>query len=99
MDAQQKALERTIAAGANVLSDKHAALVELCRLLASQIDDAGPELGPSNRLSAAYLSALKDLGRIMAATEDTRRTGKLAQLRALQAVTESRQGASLRKSH
>lgn len=37
-------------------------LVELCVTLARQVDDSGPE-GPGTRLSAAYLSALKDLTR------------------------------------
>jgi hypothetical protein len=36
-----------------------APLLELCRTLAAQMDTAGAE--PSTRLTAAYLSALKDL--------------------------------------
>jgi hypothetical protein len=40
---------------------QHAPLVELCRTLAAQMDAAGSE--PSTRLTAAYLSALKDLRR------------------------------------
>jgi hypothetical protein len=38
-----------------------APLLELCRTLAAQMDTAGAE--PSTRLTAAYLSALKDLRR------------------------------------
>ena len=36
----------------------------LCRLLADQIDGSGEEA--TNRLTAAYLSALKDVERVMA---------------------------------
>lgn len=39
--------------------DRYAATIELARTLARQMDDAMPE--PSTRLSAAYLSVLKDL--------------------------------------
>ena len=38
---------------------RYAATVQLARTLARQMDDALPE--PSTRLSAAYLSVLKDL--------------------------------------
>lgn len=40
---------------------EHAPLVELCRVLAAQMDAAGTD--PTTRLTAAYLSALKDLRR------------------------------------
>ena len=83
MDTQRESLERSIAAGAGVLTDKHAALLALCRELAGQMDEAAYEAGPSTRLSAAYLSALKDLGRALAAKEEKRDGGKLAQLRGL----------------
>ena len=85
MDSQREALERSIAAGAEVLTDKHAALLALCRELAGQMDDAGTEGGPSTRLIAAYLSALKDLGRALAVpVAEERVGGKLSQLRATQ---------------
>ena len=41
-------------------------LLELCRALSRQMDTASVE-GPSSRLSAAYLSALKDLSKILVA--------------------------------
>jgi hypothetical protein len=55
-------------------------LMELCRTLAAQMDEAGSE--PSTRLTAAYLSALKDLRRAVAeSTAQTTKPGKLAELR------------------
>lgn len=84
-DGQRKALERTIAAGAAVLTDRHAALLALCRELAGQMDDTASDTGPSTRLIAAYLSALKDLGRALAVPVEKERVGgKLSQLRATQ---------------
>lgn len=44
----------------------HKPLMELCRTLAAQMDHAGPDA--STRLTAAYLSALKDLNRILSGT-------------------------------
>ncbi|RYF60718.1 MAG: hypothetical protein EOO27_04850 [Comamonadaceae bacterium] len=43
------------------LGDQHAALISLCRATAQQMDDADGV--PTNRLSAVYLSCLKDLTR------------------------------------
>ena len=57
-----KALEVTLASDARYAADAHAALVSLCRVLADQIDDAGDAV--STRLTAAYLSALKDLAKV-----------------------------------
>lgn len=57
-----EALEETLASDARYAEKQHSALVSLCRLLALQIDAADAEA--TNRLTAAYLSALKDLGRI-----------------------------------
>jgi hypothetical protein len=50
MDTQSTALERTIRAGAAVLTDKHSALLALCRELARHVDVAGPD-GPSTGLT------------------------------------------------
>lgn len=83
MDRQQDALERTIAAGAGVLTDKHAALLALCRELAEQMDGDPSESPPSTRLIAAYLSALKDLGRALNSKEEKRTGGKLSELRSI----------------
>lgn len=78
------ALERTIVGGADVLADdQHAALVALCRSLADQMDDAEPNGGPSTRLVAAYLSALKDVWRVLAEKRaGVEPSGTLAVLRA-----------------
>lgn len=81
MATQKEALERTIAAGAGVLTDKHAALLALCRELAKQMDEDAMGSTPSTRLIAAYLSALKDLGRALNTKEEKRAGGKLAELR------------------
>jgi hypothetical protein len=56
-------LARTLASDPRFKAQQHEALVGLCELLAEQIDEAGAKA--SNRLTAAYLSALKDLGRIL----------------------------------
>ncbi len=62
----------------------HAPLIELCRTLAAQMDAAGAE--PSTRLTAAYLSALKDLRRATLELPAERPRGKLAELRAMRPV-------------
>ncbi len=58
------AVNKAIKAGAGVFSDEHEPYLELLSTLARQMDDAGGD--PSTRLSAAYLSALKDLQKIFA---------------------------------
>jgi hypothetical protein len=60
-------LEVTLASDDRFAAEQNRALVSLCRLLAEQIDDAGEKA--SNRLTAAYLSALKDLNRILTAEQ------------------------------
>jgi hypothetical protein len=77
--SQRKALETTITAGQGTLGDRHAALVELCRVLADQMDAAG-DAGPSGRVVASYLSALKDLGRALGNAAPRSAGGKLASL-------------------
>lgn len=60
---------------------RHAPLVELCYTLAGQMDSAGGE--PSTRLTAAYLSALKDLRRAVDAQKSVGELSpRLRQLRA-----------------
>lgn len=81
MNRHSKAIEAAIASGKSRLSDDQAPLVELCRVLADQMDTAGTD-GPSSRLAAAYLSALKDLSRALSSIKPRMEdTGKLAQLR------------------
>lgn len=88
LDEQAEALEDAIAAAGDKIKPEHSAIVALCRLLAGQMDRAvaDSEDGPSSRLSAAYLSALINLNRVIAAGEKgaARAPGKLAQLRAIQ---------------
>lgn len=50
-------------------TSRHAALVALCRRLADQMDAGGLEV--SSHVSAAYLSALKDMQRAVAAVAGT----------------------------
>lgn len=57
-----EALEQTLTAVGRPMTTTHRALAELGRTLAQQMDAAGAD--PSTRLSAAYLSALKDIGRV-----------------------------------
>lgn len=73
------AVEATITAAGNVLDGRHTALLELVRTLAGQMDTAGAD--PSTRLSTAYLSTLKDLGRVTATPAPARKTKGLAELR------------------
>jgi hypothetical protein len=49
----------------------YAPLIELCRTLAGQMDEAGKD--PSTRLTAAYLSALKDFRRAVVQLPSIRR--------------------------
>ncbi len=59
-----KAVSAAVKAGEGILSPVHEPLIQLVTELAAQMDAAGGE--SSTRLSAAYLSALKDLGRALA---------------------------------
>ena len=59
----RSAFEVTFKSDQRLAAPKHAALIALCRLLADQIDGSGAEA--TNRLTAAYLSALKDVERVM----------------------------------
>jgi hypothetical protein len=59
-----EAVRAAVKAGEAVLSPAHAPLIALITELAEQMDAAGGE--SSTRLSAAYLSALKDLSRALA---------------------------------
>lgn len=92
---QRDELERTIAAGMSrgvLKADEDAALLALCRLLADQMDDAvqDSDEGPSTRLSAAYLSALKDLQRALSREVEQRNKGsRLAHLRAVHSVKDA----------
>jgi hypothetical protein len=61
------------------LTASHKPLMELCRTLAAQMDKEGAEA--STRLTAAYLSALKDLTRITTGTGSAGATGSGARKR------------------
>lgn len=58
------AFEVTFKASPLLSEPQHAALVALCRTLADELDTEG-----GARISAAYLSALKDVGRVLAMPE------------------------------
>lgn len=79
MGKHQDAVEATITAAAGAIDGRHTALLELVRTLAGQMDQAGAD--PSTRLSAAYLSTLKDLGRITATPARARGRSSLDELR------------------
>ncbi|MDQ0633346.1 hypothetical protein QFZ40_001255 [Arthrobacter pascens] len=85
MSKHLDAVEATITAAGSILNGRHTALVELVRTLAGQMDAAGAD--PSTRLSAAYLSTLKDLGRVMATATPTKGSNSLDELRQRFAAT------------
>lgn len=78
--AHLEAIEAAMTSSRLTEHAEHAPLVELCRTLARQMDAAGDE--PSTRLSAAYLSALKDVRRATITLPAKRSGGKLGHLRA-----------------
>lgn len=62
-DIHSQAVEDAISAAGDLLKPVHGPLLGLVRALAEQMDATGPE-GPGSRLSASYLSALKDFGKV-----------------------------------
>ena len=86
---QREALERTLRAGEGQLGEVHAALVELCRTMADQIDRAD-DRGPSSHVSAAYLSALKDLHRAIGDEKKESTGGNLARLRSVSTTSKAK---------
>jgi hypothetical protein len=76
-----KAIEAAIKTSGLGAMEEHGPLLELCRTLAGQMDAAGME--PSTRLTAAYLSALKDFRRAGAELPPRQEPGRLAELREL----------------
>ncbi|WP_269939023.1 hypothetical protein [Arthrobacter sp. HY1533] len=60
-----------------ILTGSHKPLMELCRTLAGQMDREGANA--STRLTAAYLSALKDLNRVTTGSGSAGATGSSAQ--------------------
>ncbi len=90
MTTNRAAVETAIAAAGAKLGPTDQPLVELLRILADQVDAAGPD--PSTRLSAAYLSALKDFRRALDSgstnTAPTAVGNRLAQLRAIHGRTQ-----------
>lgn len=64
MHTHLDAVDAAVASGRGILQPSHQPLVELVRALARQVDASGTG-GPSARLGAAYLSALKDLSRAL----------------------------------
>lgn len=84
-----RAVQAAVKAGGGVLTDVHQPLIILCEELAAQMDAADGE--SSTRLSAAYLSALKDLGRALANVRPQEAPDALAALKAKRGKT-ARQG-------
>lgn len=86
-DTASSALERVIAASRTLQAPASAAVVQLARLMASQVDAAGP--AASTRLTAAYLSALKDLRRLSVGgdTAAAKPASRLAFMQAIAART------------
>ena len=83
MTTNRTAVETAITAAGTKLGDVDMPLIELLRTLADQMDTAGPD--PSTRLSAAYLSCLKDFRRALESKPavPTPANSRLAQLRAI----------------
>lgn len=79
MTTHLEAVEATITAAGTIMDGRHTALIQLVRTLAGQMDAAGAD--PSTRLSAAYLSTLKDLGRVMAVRAPGKPGNSLDELR------------------
>lgn len=77
-----EALEATIAACEPLQRPEHAALVTLCRWLAGEMDRH-----PNARLSACYLSALKDVHRVVSTAKPA--PVKTSKLQLLQAEREA----------
>ena len=71
----RRALEVTVKASPTLARPEHAAIVALARSLADAMDQADTT---SSHMSAAYLSALKDLSRATAAAPEPAKTGGLA---------------------
>ena len=65
-DVNVNSVELAIKAAGTGIPAAYWPLLELCRALARQMDTASAE-GPSSRLAASYLSALKDLSKILVA--------------------------------
>jgi hypothetical protein len=80
--AHIRALNRALKAAGAQLTAQDDALVETLRTLARQMDDAGGN--PGTRLTACYLSAQRDLARVLTATRGKTAGGpsKLQLLRA-----------------
>ena len=85
MGRHEKAMNAAIKAAGNKLGPTETPLVELAKVLARQMDAAGPD--PSTRLSGSYFSCLKDIRRVLADTPvaATPANSRLAQLRAIHA--------------
>jgi hypothetical protein len=59
-----RAINRAIKAAGHAITETEDGLVETLRTLARQMDDSGEN--PSTRLTTAYLSAQRDLARLLA---------------------------------
>jgi len=67
MGRHTEAAEATITAAGGAITGKDLALCELVRTLAEQMDAAGPD-GPGTRLAGTYLTAVRTLNAVIAAS-------------------------------
>lgn len=76
-----RAINRAIRGAGETLGDTEQGLIETLRTLARQMDAAGEN--PSTRLTTAYLSAQRDMARLLSTERKPQRgPNRLAQLRA-----------------
>ena len=68
------ALEVTLSSDPRLSQPRAAALVALCRVTADEVDKAGSEV--SSRLIASYLSALKDVERLLSSDKTAAPAGQ-----------------------
>ncbi len=73
------AVRRTVRAARLADDPGNLPLIELCLTLARQVDMNDPD-GPSTRLSAAYLSALKDLRKACEVSDAPRSMAAVSEL-------------------
>ncbi len=80
-DVHLAAVEAAIADSAIGLTPADAPLLELVRVLARQVDAAGPD-GPGTRLAATYLTGVRTLHARLSSVVKPTNTTRLAQMRA-----------------
>ncbi len=82
MSTHTAAVEAAIGAASARLTAADQPLLELARVLARQVDAAGPD-GPGTRLAGTYLTTIRTLMARLGPLVDTGGVSKLAELRAV----------------